>query len=109
CSIHQQPGRTRRAHDEAAAEDLWWLPLRARRRRFRSDPLAPLHSQEARLGPSLNVDHRPPAPHRHASAGLKPACDTWAVTIIYLVDEARREVVVLSIVHGAQNREDRTF
>ena len=29
--------------------------------------------------------------------------------IIYLVDEARREVVVLSIVHGAQNREDRTF
>src|SRR5450759_590326 len=64
------------AHDEAAAEDLWWLPLRARRRRFRSDPLAPLHSQEARLGPSLNVDHRPPAPDRHASAGLNPACDT---------------------------------
>src|SRR5665811_1760868 len=81
CSIHQQPGRTRRAHDEAAAEDLWWLPLRARRRRFRSDPLAPLHSQEARLGPSLNVDHRPPAPDRDASAGLNPACDTWAVTI----------------------------
>jgi len=32
------------------------------------------------LGPSLNVDHRPPAPDRHASAGLNPACDTWAVT-----------------------------
>jgi plasmid stabilization system protein ParE len=29
--------------------------------------------------------------------------------IIYLVDEVRREVVVLSIVHGAKNREDRTF
>lgn len=29
--------------------------------------------------------------------------------IIYLVDEARREVVVLSIVHGAQDREDRIF
>ena len=29
--------------------------------------------------------------------------------IIYLVEEARREVVVLSIVHGAQDREDRTF
>ena len=26
--------------------------------------------------------------------------------IIYLVDEARREVVVLSIMHGARNRED---
>ena len=29
--------------------------------------------------------------------------------IIYRVDDARREVIVLSIVHGAQNREDRAL
>ena len=48
-ALHQQRGRTRRAHDEAAHENLRRLPLAPRRHRLRDYPRVPLNRQKAGL------------------------------------------------------------
>ena len=48
-ALQQQRGRTRRAHDEAAHENLRRLPLARRRRRLRHHPRLPLNRQKAGL------------------------------------------------------------
>ena len=59
CSLHQQSGRTRRAHDEASSKNLGRLSLVARRNRLRAHPLLLLHRQEAGLEYHRRSDPRP--------------------------------------------------
>ena len=57
-SLHQQSGRTRRAHDEAPPENLRRLPIVRRRDGLRGHPLLFLDRQEAELEHHRRRDQR---------------------------------------------------